>query len=171
MPNKIKAEPGTPLADDLKDMTLEGHQAGADVLSGVGRQDLMSDKRDPKQEPPRPTTNGLARPTPTSSLHSPRKSTSAPDSSAVSSDYEEVVGGDIMVKMEGKTPKLARSASRKIISRPPPLFSDLPDASAEACKTFVRIPNCTFANKYLGTTDHALDCDCVEEWGMSYHGI
>lgn len=83
------------------------------------------------------------------------------------SEFEEVVGGDISVKLEpGKAPKLARTSSKKIMSKPPPLFTHLPDASDEASKAFDLIPNCTYANKYLGTTDHALECDCTEEWGM-----
>lgn len=82
------------------------------------------------------------------------------------SDFEEIVGGDITVKLEpGKAPKLARSSLKKILSRPPLLYLDLPDATPEALQSFDVIEDCNYANKYLGTTDHALECDCSEEWG------
>lgn len=85
--------------------------------------------------------------------------------SPVKSDTE-VVGGDITVKMEpGSAPKLSRTQSKKIASKPPTLFLDEPDASAEARSTFEVIDKCIYANKYLGLTDHALECDCSEEWG------
>lgn len=80
-------------------------------------------------------------------------------------DREEIVGGDISVKLEpGKAPKLSRSASQKIVSRPPPLFLDAPDKTDEATSTFQVIPDCIYAAKYLGSTEHALECDCAEEW-------
>lgn len=80
-------------------------------------------------------------------------------------DHEEIVGGDISVKLEpGKAPKLSRSVSQKIMSRPPPLFLDAPDKTDEATSTFQVIPNCMYAAKYLGSTEHALECDCAEEW-------
>ncbi|OAL01855.1 hypothetical protein IQ06DRAFT_128964 [Phaeosphaeriaceae sp. SRC1lsM3a] len=79
--------------------------------------------------------------------------------------HEETLGGDItLVAMPGKAPKLSRAASQKIISRPPPLFLDLPDATQDAKDTFSVLPECTYANKHIGTTDPALECDCGEEW-------
>lgn len=75
------------------------------------------------------------------------------------------MGGDITLKMEpGQPPKLSRSASQKI-SRPPQLFNHLPDSTAEAQATFQMMEECTYANKYMGYTEHAMDCDCAEEWG------
>ncbi|CAO2648234.1 Nn.00g075010.m01.CDS01 [Neocucurbitaria sp. VM-36] len=82
-----------------------------------------------------------------------------------SAQEEETVGGDITLKMEpGKAPKLSRTASQKIVSRPPPLYLDLPDATEAAKETFVVLSECTYANKHIGTTDPALECDCGEEW-------
>lgn len=91
-------------------------------------------------------------------------------SSPADSTKEEVVGGDIVLKMEpgpgGRALKLSRSASQKIVSRPPPLYLDLPDSTQAAKDTFVVLPECTYSNKHIGTTDPALECDCSEEWGM-----
>lgn len=95
---------------------------------------------------------------------SPPSDASSPDTDA----HEEMVGGEITVKMEpGKALKLARTASQKVVARPPPLFLDLPDATEEAKETFVVLPECTYGNKYLGSTEHALECDCSEEWGKT----
>jgi histone-lysine N-methyltransferase SETD2 len=81
-------------------------------------------------------------------------------------NMESVVGGDITVKLEpGKTPKLARSSSQKIVSRPPPLFSDEPDMYDEATSTFEVIDDCIYAAKWLGSTEQAMDCDCREAYG------
>lgn len=78
---------------------------------------------------------------------------------------EEKVGGGITVKLEpGQPPKLARSSSQKVVARPPPLFLDLPDSTAEAQSTFELMDSCTYANKYMGYTEHAMECDCAEEW-------
>lgn len=78
----------------------------------------------------------------------------------------EVVNGDIVMLQEpGKAPKLSRKASQKIISRPPPLFDHLEDATDE-CKTkFQVILDCIYGSKYMGSADHeALGCDCAEDW-------
>lgn len=81
---------------------------------------------------------------------------------------EEKVGGDITVKVEpGQPPKLTRSSSQKIVPKPAPLYDHLPDNTAEATSTFQVMEACTYSNKNLGYTDHAMDCDCTEEWGKS----
>lgn len=99
-----------------------------------------------------------------SNTHSPIKSPSTP-----SEVMESTIGGDITVKHEpGQAPKLARSASQKIISRPPPLFLDEPDKYEEATKTFEVILECNYATKWLGETEHAMECDCREHWGESH---
>lgn len=84
------------------------------------------------------------------------------------SEQEEVVGGEVTLKQEpGKPPKLARSTSRKVERRPPPMFDDYKDSTTEATSSFQVITECTYANKGLGSTDPALECDCAEEWGKS----
>lgn len=78
------------------------------------------------------------------------------------------IGGDITLKLEpGKPPKLARSSSQKVIARPPQVFSHLPDSVNEARQTFEVINDCIYGSKYMGHTEHAMECDCSEEWGKS----
>ncbi|KAI7565843.1 hypothetical protein KC317_g6084 [Hortaea werneckii] len=80
-------------------------------------------------------------------------------------DDPETVGGEVTLKLEpGKPPKLARTTSQKVERRPPPLFFDHEDKTGEATSSFTVMSECTYANKYLGTTEHALECDCAEEW-------
>ena len=116
-----------------------------------------------------PTPIGIpTRPNSQSGSRSPVKHSSAKSSSSADDDQEKVVGGDITLKMEpGKAPKLSRAASQKVLSKPPPLYLDLPDATDAAKQTFGVLPECTYASKYLGNTEHALECDCSEEWGKS----
>ncbi|KAL9107620.1 MAG: hypothetical protein Q9227_007523 [Pyrenula ochraceoflavens] len=80
-------------------------------------------------------------------------------------EIEEKVGGEVTLKMEpGQPPKLARSTSQKIAPRTPLLFDHLRDATTEATSTFTLMESCTYSNKYLGYTEHAMECDCSEEW-------
>lgn len=79
---------------------------------------------------------------------------------------EEKVGGEITVKLEpGQPPKLARTSSQKISPRPVQLYNDYPDKTQEAKESFQLMEECTYANKYMGYTEHAMECDCAEEWG------
>jgi hypothetical protein len=103
-----------------------------------------------------------------SKSQSPAKQLPSDVSTPDTNTQEEVLGGEITLKMEpGKAPKLSRTASHKIASRPPPLYLDLPDATEDAKSTFDVLSECTYANKHIGTTEHALECDCSEEWGKS----
>ena len=78
----------------------------------------------------------------------------------------EVVGGDVELRLdEGERPRLVRKQSQKITRRPPELFTHLPDATERATSAFSVLRECVYANKHMGTTDHALECDCAEEWG------
>jgi hypothetical protein len=73
-----------------------------------------------------------------------------------------------MAKMETLPPlKLGRSGSQKAIPRSAPLFDHLEDATMEATRSFFVLDACTYANKCLGYTEHAMECDCNEEWGKS----
>jgi histone-lysine N-methyltransferase SETD2 len=74
------------------------------------------------------------------------------------------------VKPEPKEPSKPARSSRTASKLPPriaPILSHLPDATTEASSTFTVVDACTYQNKYLGFSEHALDCDCVEEWGES----
>ena len=97
---------------------------------------------------------------------SPTKAESMAQSPAIKSEDEEIVGGDIELKLEpDRPPKLQRKASHKIERRPPPLFFAYADKTNEATRSFSVLQDCVYANKYLGSTEHALECDCAEEWG------
>ena len=99
---------------------------------------------------------------------SPVKNGSLRDSPIVKGE-QETVGGDVTLKLEpGKPGKLLRTTSHKVEKRPPQLFFDYPDKTGEATSTFTVLPECTYANKYLGTTESALECDCSEEWGKTF---
>lgn len=65
-----------------------------------------------------------------------------------------------------KPTKTSRAASSKLPPRIAPLLDHLPDVYDEATSTFSVLDACTYQNKYLGFSDHALDCDCSEEWGQ-----
>ena len=104
----------------------------------------------------------------TSASHSPIKMDKLARSPSTKVEkHEEVIGGDVIVKQEpGQPPKLSRSTSHKIISRPPQLFDNHPDKTKEARETFQLISECSYTSKYIGSTEHdSMDCDCAEEWG------
>jgi SET domain-containing protein len=61
----------------------------------------------------------------------------------------------------------SRTASQKAVPRSAPLFDHLEDATMEAKRSFAMLDACTYANKFLGYTEHAMECDCNEEWGKS----
>lgn len=78
----------------------------------------------------------------------------------------EVVGGGVELRLdEYERPRLVRNQSQKVARRTPELFTDLPDATAQATSTFSILLDCVYANKQMGITEHALECDCAEEWG------
>lgn len=128
-----------------------------------------------KQERSAPTSGAVTgSATPTNikrQSRSPVKANGMTQSPAVKFEQQETVGGDVTLKLEpGKPPKLARTTSHKVEKRPPALFSDYEDKTKEATSVFNILTECTYANKYLGTTESALECDCAEEWGKSpYH--
>ncbi len=83
-------------------------------------------------------------------------------------ETEQTIGADISVKREpGQPLKLARTSSQKVMTRPTRLFDNLPDMAADAKNTFQVISQCIYAAKYLGTTEHAMECDCAEEWSKT----
>lgn len=65
-----------------------------------------------------------------------------------------------------RTAKSSRS-SKKAPPRKAELFDNLPDATDEANGAYQVIESCIYQNKYLGYTEHAMECDCNEEWGKS----
>ena len=103
---------------------------------------------------------------------SPVKPESMAQSPAVKDEDDTKVGGDVELRLDANDrPKLLRKQSHKVARRPPPLFLDYEDKTAEATSTFNILTECVYANKSLGTTEHALECDCAEEWGKSNHQV
>ena len=102
---------------------------------------------------------------------SPVKSQNMAGSPSLAKDeLEEIVGGEVTLKMEpGQPPKLARSVSQKVVTRSASLFDDYPDKTVEASSTFQIMHECSYSAKYLGSTEHAMECDCTEEWGKTEH--
>ena len=102
-----------------------------------------------------------------SSSQSPMKIDIPTQSPSTGSEKQEIVGGEVTVKLEpGQPPKLARSSSQKIISKPAPLFHDHPSKTEESKHTFQVLEQCSYTSKYIGSTEHgSMDCDCAEEWG------
>ncbi|KAF3053634.1 histone methyltransferase set2 [Didymella keratinophila] len=150
------------LEPELRDMKLEeGAALSAGENDGTHVKAEDADPSTPSAIPPRLKVSR-------SKSRSPAPKHDSEASSPADSTKEEVVGGDIVLKMEpgpgGRALKLSRSASQKVISRPPPLYLDLPDSTEAAKETFGVLPECTYSNKYIGTTDPALECDCSEEW-------
>jgi len=89
------------------------------------------------------------------------------ESGHVREDVDNVYSSESSVKNETPVPKKGRAATQKAPPRIAPLFDDLPDATEEAERTFTVIDSCIYQNKYLGYSEHALECDCTEEWGGS----
>lgn len=80
----------------------------------------------------------------------------------------ESLGGEVVVKMEsGNPPKLARSSSQRTTARSPSLFHSYEDKTEESKDHFQIIPACLYSSKYIGSTEHAMECDCTEEWGKT----
>jgi hypothetical protein len=155
------------MSDDARDVAPEAVDA---ALS-----DMKLEDKDGVQDDAQVDSN--AKPTiapvqieisPESSMeHSNSASPAVQTPKSESNDHQEILGGDIALKVEpGKAPKLSRKSSQKVISRPPPLFDDLPDSTKEAVGSFQVIRDCIYGSKYMGSSEHdALGCDCSEEWG------
>lgn len=159
-------QPGS-VADAVTAIKLE-RQSSADVPAVNGRpvKDEHTNNGFKSLEGSKSSTTSLMNGMPSSAVKSRSQSRSPVKKDGDADAREDKVGGDITVKMEpGQPPKLSRSSSQKIIARPPQLFLDLPNSTAEARTTFETLEDCTYANKYMGYTEHAMECDCAEEWG------
>ncbi|ESZ98069.1 hypothetical protein SBOR_1600 [Sclerotinia borealis F-4128] len=159
------------MADDTREIKSEAVDAALGemkLVEGIEVQDFANGTNGYISTPPeikrsRSNTPGLV--THRSQTPTGKQSTSQTFKSEDEED-EETIGGDISVTVEpGKAPKLSRKASQKVISRPPPLFNDLPDSTEEAASVFQVIKDCIYGAKHMGASDHdALDCDCPEEY-------
>ena len=142
---------------------VEGlHLESADTLR-KSRKEIKEEATSSNRSSPR---DALMNPSP----QSPMKMELPTQSPSTGSEkHEGIVGGDITVKLEpGHPPKLARSSSHKIISKPAPLFDHLPSKTEESKDTFQVLEQCSYTSKYIGSTEHgSMDCDCAEEWGKT----
>jgi hypothetical protein len=147
----------------LGEMKLEEEASLDEVLDTIAVEGTYS------QAPTPGSMNKSPSPTPASTKsesQTPIKRQSASQTPKSEYDGEEVIAGDITVTVEpGKTPRLSRKSSQKVVARPPTLFDHLPDDTAEATEVFQIIKDCIYGSKYMGSSEHdALDCDCSEEW-------
>lgn len=148
------------LASEVQDMHLkeEDRDEDMDTLPAAALKSERSSSHDGEGSTPM----SIKKPS-----HSPSEHQVA-QSPTPKSENEDLVGGEVTLKQEpGKPPKLSRTISRKVERRPPPMFNDYKDSTSEATSTFQVITECSYANKNLGSTDPALECDCAEEWGKS----
>ena len=153
--------------ESLKDMRLkeEEHTSDEDMDTIAVTKTVKMERSTNGAHSGDSTPSGIKR-----QSRSPTKTSSMAYSPAVKGELEDTIGGGITLKLEpGKLPKLARTTSQKVAKQPPQLFLEYEDRTDEATSTFTVLPECTYANKYLGSTEHALECDCAEEWGKLPH--
>jgi histone-lysine N-methyltransferase SETD2 len=153
--------------NEKKEEQIESHVRSLKLEGGTPLQDdaVIRVKTERTSTPSTPTPDLSPTKRSKSGTQSPVKGESVPQTP--NGNMELVVGSDITVTLEpGKAPKLARSSSQKIISRLPPLYNDEPDKYDEATSNFEVIDDCIYAAKWLGSTEHAMDCDCRDEYGM-----
>lgn len=143
--------------EGLKDLHLQKE----DTVHMRGREPCRRLRRDN-------TAGSDTSPSTWSGMQSPKKQGTSAQSSATSTPkHEESLPGTVTVKQEpGQAPKLTRSTSQKVVPRTPPLFHDYPSKTDEAQGGFHVLPGCIYSSKAIGATEHAMDCDCAEEWSQ-----
>ena len=160
MPDNNKAPPSQILALGVEEMKLENANThGQNGRSINKREASTSNGTSPS------TDIGLK-----SSTQSPKKNGYMSEVSTPVDRDHEVVGGEVTVSQEpGQPPKLSRTSTQKIKARAPPLFLDSEDRTRESQSRFDMISECSYTNRYIGSTEHgSMDCDCVEEWGKTF---
>lgn len=161
------ATPDTPILNGAGAMSKHDFYAASDASSPACSKDTYA--LSASQSASRPTSRSPVKNEPEGDYDHNQVSDEAKfeaTETAQPDNMEEKVGGDISVKLEpGQPPKLTRSSSQKVAARPPQLFLHLPNSTAQAEETFEVMDACTYANKYMGYTEHAMECDCAEEWG------
>ena len=161
----------SPQAESVNGDTIEvkcepsedGHRGGEFSSTRAGRI---------KDESLSSTTDSASLVQPKAKMSRSSSSSTVKSRATSASTVEKKDGGDrvddSVAKMETlPPPKLGRSGSQKAIPRSAPLFDHLEDATTEATRSFLVLDACTYANKCLGYTEHAMECDCTEEWGKS----
>ena len=144
------------IENDIEELHLETGNARPKLGTEIKEEATISDRPSPKDTPMK------------FSSQSPLKTEIPSQSPSTGSEkHEAIVGGDVTVKLEpGHPPKLARTSSHKIISKPAPLFHERPSKTEESKNTFQVLEQCSYITKHIGSTEHgSMDCDCAEEWG------
>ncbi|OAX79536.1 histone-lysine N-methyltransferase, H3 lysine-36 specific [Emergomyces africanus] len=154
----IKAEA---VADAVTAMQIKrDNSAESSSVDGMSASHAANDHANGLVSPakPSPTTKSLSK-------SNSQSEASSPAEKDEDEQPEEKLAGSITINFEpGHPPKLSRTASQKVVPRPAPLFNHLPDSTPEATSTFQLIDECIYASKYMGYTEHAMECDCTEEW-------
>ncbi|EXJ74345.1 histone-lysine N-methyltransferase SETD2 [Cladophialophora psammophila CBS 110553] len=147
------------------------HELSSTRVATIKHQDSASPSASPSLKPVRLKSS---RSSSASTSSSNRPPAADPDTSTAKTEPNEANGhhstSTSPIKPEPKEPSKPARTSRTASKLPPrvaPLFNHLPDATQEATSTFTVIDACTYQNKYLGFSEHALDCDCSEEWDPS----
>jgi [histone H3]-lysine36 N-trimethyltransferase len=151
--------------DKIKDMKIEGEGSdGEDAWGTIRVEEEVEEDGDADVKQESHNKSGTSSPRKKGATQSPEKRPSRSQSAdMLKGEREEVMRADITVKVEpGQPPRLA---SRKVAAGAPPMFDHYADKTGEATKVFQAITDCIYAAKYLGSTEHAMECDCTEEWG------
>ncbi|KAJ5095095.1 hypothetical protein N7532_007386 [Penicillium argentinense] len=116
---------------------------------------------------PSPTLRSPNDPITTPHSKDPENIPSSPSSMALShlsdpSDGDKSDGDKKSPPQEPTPTKPSRTPSQKDVQRQ--IFDHLPDSTQDALATFEQIDTSWYANKYMGQTEHAMECDCAEEW-------
>lgn len=163
------AEDGRDVKSEAVDTALEGMKL-EDGSKSHGAQDFFHDVKSEDAATPRDFKNSRSgTPAQKSTSKSPANAQSASHTPKSEYDDEEDIGGDISVLAEpGKATKLSRKPTVKVAPRPPELYNDLPDSTAESLSVFQAIPECLYGSKSMGKSksdddDGPIDCDCSEE--------
>lgn len=158
MEDREKLQKSTLVNARMKAMTLKN---GISSQDAAGR--IQTDQVQDEANSPRPSRSN-------STTRSPVKSERTSRSSdTMKENYEKKTSAEVVVKLEpGHPPKLARAPSQKSVAQPAQLFDSYADKTEEAKESFQVISACIYASKSIGSTEHAMECDCSEEWGKAW---
>lgn len=158
-------------SDSLADETIEvkaessvddnlAEEMSSARVSAVKDEPSSDTSRSPSLAPTRPKTENSQ-----SSSTLKAKPKAEPDAATVKIEPNHT-NGEVSPKKEAMPPTAkSRRSTKKNVPRIAPLFDDLPDATDEANSGYQVINACIYQNKFLGYTEHAMECDCNEEWG------
>lgn len=147
---------------EVKNETIIDH----DLSEGLSSTRVSTIKDEPLSRSGTPTSMNMKVKASVSSSASTPRAKSEPGEPAVKAD-EDITNGHDSPRIDLAASRKNSRVSKKVVPRVAPLFDDLPDATDEANESYSVIDACIYQNKYLGYTEHAMECDCSEEWGKS----